>query len=221
MRPHRQRSGWNSTIRSLHDPVVPVRAGHGSHSPSRSCPWQSGPVATGRVRLRQRLAAAATGAGCRRSRGNRWSSTPTAASPWPSSCWPSATALTAFRTPDASRNVRLFAAAGCRRNRGPERDRRLRGALGSAGRDRHPHLTAAMLFLAFAVDDPGGGRRATGAPHWLAELGGLPRRTADRPFAIVASLARRDRLGAGHFRRIDQRLRRVRLRHVAALRRGR
>jgi protoheme IX farnesyltransferase len=98
------------------------------------------------------------------------------------------TALTAFKTPGVSRKGRLFAAAAL-------------GAIvvqsvvgGFAARWGAPagiailHLTAAMLFLGFALVTLTAVAAARGAPRWLADLGRASGPAADRPFALVAGL---------------------------------
>jgi len=97
------------------------------------------------------------------------------------------TALTAFRTPRVSVKGRLLAAAAL-------------GAIlfqgvvgGFAARWGAPasiaivHLSAAILFLAFALLTLAAIAAARGTPHWLAELGRAPDASADRPFVIVAT----------------------------------
>ncbi|HLL50247.1 MAG TPA: COX15/CtaA family protein, partial [Thermomicrobiales bacterium] len=100
----------------------------------------------------------------------------------------SGTALTAFRTTGASRQVRLFAAASLIVILIQS------GVGGVAARFGAPaviavaHLASAMLFLAFALITLAGIAAQRGTPRWLADLGHAPARTADRPFAIVAAL---------------------------------
>src|SRR5215213_2447569 len=97
------------------------------------------------------------------------------------------TALTAFRTPRVSVKGRLLAAAAL-------------GAIlfqgvvgGFAARWGAPasiaivHLSAAILFLAFALLTLTAIAATRGTPHWLAELGRAPDASADRPFAVVAA----------------------------------
>jgi protoheme IX farnesyltransferase len=100
----------------------------------------------------------------------------------------SLTALTAVRTPDASRHVRLFAAAGVVALL-------VQSAIGGfAARWEAPagiaiaHLAAAMIFLALAVMTLTAVAAQREAPHWLADLGRAPARKPDRSFAIVATL---------------------------------
>lgn len=99
-----------------------------------------------------------------------------------------ATALTAFRTLSVSRRVRLSAAAGLSAIA-------LQSAIGGfAARWGAPpaiaivHLTAAMLFLGFAIATVVAVAAQRGTPSWLAILGHGPGAFTDRPFAIVASI---------------------------------
>ena len=98
------------------------------------------------------------------------------------------TVLIAFRTPSASRNVRLFAVASVVTIVFQS------GVGGFAARWGAPagiaiaHLASAMLFLAFAVMTLAAIAAQRNAPQWLADLGRAPAQTADRPFAVVATL---------------------------------
>ena len=99
-----------------------------------------------------------------------------------------ATALTAFRTPDVSGRARLLAVAGL----GAILVQSLIG--GFAARWGAPaaiaiaHLASAMLFLAFAFMTLAAVATSRGTPRWLADLGHAAGRSADRPFAVVATL---------------------------------
>jgi protoheme IX farnesyltransferase len=99
-----------------------------------------------------------------------------------------ATALAAFRTPEVSGRARLIAAAGL----GAILVQSLIG--GFAARWGAPaaiaiaHLASAMLFLAFAFMTLAAVAASRGTPHWLADLGRAADRSADRPFAVVATL---------------------------------
>nr|MBA3451192.1 protoheme IX farnesyltransferase [Chloroflexia bacterium] len=97
------------------------------------------------------------------------------------------TAVAAYRTPSAPRRIRLLAAAAL----GPIVFQSAIG--GFVARWGAPpaiaiiHLTAAMLFLAFAVTTLVSIAAQRGTPSWLAELGSGPAPNSDRPFAVVAT----------------------------------
>ncbi len=97
-------------------------------------------------------------------------------------------ALTAFKTPGVSGRARLFAVAGL----GAILVQSLIG--GFAARWGAPaaiaiaHLASAMLFLAFAFMTLAAVAASRGMPRWLADLGHAADRSADRPFAVVATL---------------------------------
>ena len=97
------------------------------------------------------------------------------------------TVLTASRTSTATRNVRLFAAASLITLLFQS------GVGGFAALWSAPaavavaHLVSAMLFLSFALMTLAAVAAARGRPQWLANLGHVPAKSADRPFAIVAT----------------------------------
>jgi protoheme IX farnesyltransferase len=99
-----------------------------------------------------------------------------------------ATALTAFRIPDASRNVRLFAAAGVVAILVQSAIGGFAARWGAPAGIAIAHLAVAMFFLAFSVMTLAAVAAQREGPHWLADLGRAPARTPDRSFAIVASL---------------------------------
>jgi protoheme IX farnesyltransferase len=99
-----------------------------------------------------------------------------------------ATAFVAFRTPEASGRVRLLASAGlaaiiCQSLIGG-----LTAAMGAPTTVATLHLIVAMLFAGFAVATLAAAASLQGSPGWLAQLGRAPAPTADRSFALVASL---------------------------------
>ena len=100
-----------------------------------------------------------------------------------------ATALVAFRSPGTPRNVRLFAVAGLAAIVVQSAIGGVAARWGAPASIAILHLTAAMFFLACAIATLATAAAAQGAPVWLAELGRGPSRTADRAFAVAASLA--------------------------------
>jgi protoheme IX farnesyltransferase len=100
-----------------------------------------------------------------------------------------ATALVAFRFPGTPRNVRLFAVAGLAAIVVQSAIGGVAARWGAPASIAILHLTAAMFFLACAIATLATAAAAQGALVWLAELGRGPSRTADRTFAVAASLA--------------------------------
>jgi heme o synthase len=98
------------------------------------------------------------------------------------------TALAAFKTPGVSRRGRLFATAAF----GTILVQSVVGGFtarwGAPAGIAILHLTAAMLFLGFALVTLTAVAAARGAPRWLADLGRASSPGADRPFALVAGL---------------------------------
>ena len=99
-----------------------------------------------------------------------------------------ATALTAFRAPGASRGVRILAAASVVTIVFQSVVGGFAARWGAPAGIAIAHLAAAMLFLALALMTLAAAAALRGGPQWLADLGRAPARTADRPFAIVATL---------------------------------
>jgi protoheme IX farnesyltransferase len=99
-----------------------------------------------------------------------------------------ATALMAFRTPGTSRRVRGLATVGIITILIQSVVGGLAALWGAPLGIAVIHLTMAMLFLAFAVATLAAAASMRGNPAWLAHLGRAPSLSADRPFAIVASL---------------------------------
>ena len=100
-----------------------------------------------------------------------------------------ATAIMALRTAGAPRNLRVFAIAGLAAIVVQSAFGALAALWAAPPAVAVLHLTAALLFLAFAVATLTAAAAWRGSPDWLAGLGRAPSPSADATFAWATTLA--------------------------------